>query len=122
MDDEGSVLPLVAVWLAVLVVMAMVVVAVSGAAAGRARAQAAADAVALAGAGGGRSSADAVAAANNATITSYVQRSAGGNPLPSAGQSTQSLMVVTVVVEVEGIIAAAAAERFLALDGFLSGA
>ncbi len=103
-DDEGSVLPLVALWLVALVVMAMGLVAGVDVVVDRARAQAAADAGALAGAAGGRSEAELVIQQNDAVLVSFVER---------PGRSRQSLVVVDVVVQVDGVTAEASGERFV---------
>jgi hypothetical protein len=135
-SDEGSVLPLVALWLAVLVLSAMAIVAGVDAAVARARAQAAADAAALAGAAEGRVAARMVAERNGGVLLSFVEVQPGAGPAygqPGAGPAYGpgidvidqahlglSGVVVTVVVEVDGASAAASAERFLLPVGFLS--
>lgn len=121
-DDRGSVLPLVAVWLGVAVLVAMAIVAGTGAMVGRARAQATADAAALAGAAGGPAAAQVVAESNDGTIVSYVETHRGAGPatLPRGpGRSAPSLLV-TVVVDVDGATATAAAERFWPPVDFLT--
>ncbi|MDH3303275.1 MAG: pilus assembly protein TadG-related protein [Acidimicrobiia bacterium] len=103
MSDEGSVLPLVALWLMALVVMAMGLVAGVDVVADRTRAQAAADAGALAGAAEGRSAAEVVVGRNGATLVSYRER-VGGSP--------ESLLVVDIVVRFDDVTARASAERY----------
>ncbi len=109
MSDDGSVLPLVALWLMALVVMAMGLLAGVDVVADRARAQAAADAGALAGAAGGRSAAEHVVERNGAVLVDFVER---------RGRSPQSLVVVDVVVQVDGVTAEASGERFVDTAGF----
>ncbi len=109
MDERGSVLPLVALWLMALAVMAMVMVAGIDVVVDRARAQAAADAGALAGAAGGRAAAQRVVEMNDAVLINYLERT---------GRSAQSLVVVGVVVQVDGVAAEATGERFLDPVGF----
>ena len=108
-DEDGSVLPLVALWLMALVVMAMGLVAGVDVVVDRARAQAAADAGALAGAAGGRSEAERVVQRNGAVLVSFVER---------PGRSPQSLLVVDIVVQVDGVVAEASGERFVDTMGF----
>lgn len=105
MSDDGSVLPLVALWLMALAVMAMGLMVGVDVVVDRTRAQAAADAGALAGAAGGRIEAERVVERNGAVLLSFVERP-GGSP--------QSLVVVDVVVQVDGVIAEASGERFVA--------
>jgi len=102
--ERGSVLPLVALWLMALALLAMVLVTTIDVMVRQARAQAAADAGALAGAAEGRSAAALVIDRNAAVLVDYEERQ---------GTSTQSLQVVVVVVEHDGITATAAAERYL---------
>ena len=104
MDDDGSVLPLVALWLLALLVMAMALIVGVDMVGDRARAQAAADAGALAGAASGRAEAERVVQRNNAVLVKYVER---------PGRSPQSLVVVDVVVQVDGVTAEARGERFV---------
>ena len=122
-------MPLVALWLAASVLVMMAIVAGVDATVARARAQAAADAAALAGAADGRVAAQVVAELNDGTLQSYFEvqpsgRDAAGRSPATAippghrGRSTQVMMVVTVVVEVDGSTARAAAERFVAPVGF----
>lgn len=103
MDDDGSVLPLVALWLMALVTMAMALVAGADVVVDRARAQAAADAGALAGAADGRGSAEAVIDRNGAVLVDYDER---------PGSGAGSLLVVDVVVRFDSASARASAERY----------
>jgi len=116
--ESGSVLPLVAVWLAVAVLGMMAIMAAVGAGVDRARAQAAADAAALAGAADGRGAAELVAARSGGSLERFteVTRSVGAelNHPVELGRVTYPSVVVTVVVHVDGAMATAAAERFLA--------
>jgi hypothetical protein len=116
--ERGSVLPLVAVWLAVAVLAMMAIMAAVGAGVDRARAQAAADAAALAGAADGRAAAELVAAENGGSLERYseVAQFGGGesNHPGRLGRNTYPAVVVTVVVHVDGAMATASAERFLA--------
>ena len=100
MDDEGSVLPLVALWLLALALMAMMLVVGGDLIIDRSRAQAAADAAALAGAAEGRVAAESVAGGNGAQLVDYRERS---------GRSPGSLVVVDVVVRFDDAMAAATA-------------
>lgn len=104
MSDDGSVLPLVALWLMALAVLAMGLVAGVDVVADRARAQAAADAGALAGAAGGRVAAERVVERNGAVLIGFEER---------PGNSPESLTVVDVVVQVDGVTADASGERFV---------
>jgi hypothetical protein len=104
--DDGSVLPLVAVMLAMLALTAMLLVASVDVLVRRARAQAAADAGALAGAAEGRFRAEEVVEANDGVLVKYREQ---------PGRSAHSDMVVEVEVEVRGVGAVAAAERYLDL-------
>lgn len=109
MSDDGSVLPLVALWLMALAVLAMGLVVGTDRVADRARAQAAADAGALAGAAGGRVAAEDVVERNGALLVSFKER---------PGISPQSLAVVDVVVRVDGVTAEATGERFVETTWF----
>ena len=109
MAEDGSVLPLVAVWLLALTMMAMALVAGVDVMVDRSRAQTAADAAALAGAAGGRSEAERVVQHNGAVLVSFIQR---------PGRSPQSLLVVDVVVQVDGVTAEASGERLVSQAGF----
>lgn len=102
-EEDGSVLPLVALWLVALMVMAMGLVAGVDVVVDRARAQAAADAGALAGAAEGRSAAEIVVERNDAALVSFQER---------AGDSPGSLVVVDVVVRFDDVTARASAERY----------
>ena len=108
-SDDGSVLPLVALWLMAMVVMAMGLVAGVDVVADRARAQAAADAGALAGAAGGRPEAERVVQRNGAVLIDFVER---------PGRLPESLTVVDVVVQFDGVTAEASGERFIDTAGF----
>ena len=109
MDEDGSVLPLVALWLMGCAVVAMGLVVGVDVVVDRARAQAAADAGALAGAAGGRLEAERVVEENGALLLSFEER---------PGRSPQSLVVVDVVVQVDRVTAEASGERFVDSTGF----
>ena len=111
-SDEGSALPLVALLLAAMVMAALLIVVSTDVLVRRARAQAAADAGALAGAAQGRAAARSVVEGNDGSMVDYVEK---------PGQSPWSIRVVVVAVEVDGVEATAAAERYVEATQFLSG-
>lgn len=84
-----------ALWLSVAMVSCLLIVGVANRASQRAAAQSAADAAALAGAAEGEERARALAKANGAEVTSFVEDG----------------MTVTVRIERDGIAAEARAER-----------
>ncbi|MCU1345646.1 MAG: Helicase [Acidimicrobiia bacterium] len=71
--DGGQTVPLVAVALVVLALVAVLVADVGRKASDQAQARTAADAAALAGVRGSRPEAQAIAVANRATLTGYVE-------------------------------------------------
>ncbi len=93
--DDGQIVPMAVVALAIVMVIALVVVRLGGQVDRRARAQAAADAAALAGATEGEDVAGSVTQANGAVLESFVVRGAE----------------VEVVVRLEDVRATARAKR-----------
>ncbi len=93
--DDGQIVPMAVVALAIVMVIALVVVRLGGQVDRRARAQAAADAAALAGATEGEDVAGAVTEANGAVLESFVVQGAE----------------VEVVVRLEDLRATARARR-----------
>ncbi len=99
-DERGAALVLMSLCLAMVLVATMLLAAVGERTVARARAQSAADASSLAGVSDGRSAAAELATNNGARLVSFEE---GDNE-------------VSVVVEFDGVRAAASAERRLALD------
>ena len=95
--DRGSALVSVTFWLVITAVSLLLIVGAAQRIGLRSQAQAAADAAALAGAADGESAASRFAQINGATLTGFV----------TSGD------VVTVTVEVDGVVALASAEQVL---------
>lgn len=114
-DEQGSLVPLLAVVLPVVVLVLVLVVGTADRAARQARVQWAADAAALAAAaagpaGDGPVMARAVAAANGAEVISV--RTA----LPEVAERPYAVAVIVVVeVEADGIVSVAAATMVLTI-------
>lgn len=94
-DDRGQAVPLVVLVVALAALAALAAGAVGAGLVDRQRARQAADAAALAGLSGGRTATERVAAANGATLVSFMSRPTGGG----VG------VVVEVVVRVGGSVA-----------------
>jgi uncharacterized membrane protein len=102
--DDGSVLPLVAVVLGVVVLCLLMITTTADLAVRRSRAQSAADAGALAGAAEGEGRAREVVATNGAILSSYREQ---------PGRGPDALITVMVRVEFRGASAEAWAERYV---------
>ncbi len=119
--DEGSVLPLSAIVVAMVVVAAMVLVSIADGSVRRARAQVAADAGALAAAALahdsdelGRLTAVTLVEVNGADLVEYQQ--AFGDDLGDVSQLAPRPFRVTIVADYQGMKAVATAERSVRAD------